>query len=288
MSAVLNKENLLKEINYRLTIVEVSTRNLGFQNLFDQNIICEDFFAGLLNTAFGWQLELLAKHQTAVDLIDQSTQMLFQVTASRERKKIQSTIDKFSKKYNEPSLYKLRFLIIGQRRKYRIPFNVPSQITFGYQDDIWDMPLLLDRFRRLDTNALQLIAKYMNHEMVATPTSADKVRSERLRIYDAFKTFFKNIASADKNEDKGAIISQFKIDTDLLPFLGMPDVEALRSDLVSKAWNLQRLEDRLNGRESQIPGDKFRQWTSEEANLINWFYGQKKGLVDVFRPYLSI
>ena len=124
--------------------------------------------------------------------------------------------------------------------------------------------------------------------MVATPTSTDQVRSERLRIYDAFKTFFSNIASADKNEDKGAIISQFKIDTDRLPFLGMPDVEALRGDLVSKAWNLKRLEDKLNGRESQIPGDKFRRWTSEEANLINSFDGQKKGLVDVFRPYLSI
>ena len=150
------------------------------------------------------------------------------------------------------------------------------------------MPRLLDRFRRLDTNSLQCIAKYMNHEMVATPTSTDQVRSERLRIYDAFKTFFSNIASADKNEDKGAIISQFKIDTDRLPFLGMPDVEALRGDLVSKAWNLKRLEDKLNGRESQIPGDKFRRWSSEEANLINWFDGQKKELVDVFRPYLSI
>lgn len=113
MSAVLNKENLLKEINYRLTIVEISTRNLGFQNLFDQNIICEDLFAGLLNTAFGWQLELLPKQQTAVDLIDRSTHLLFQVTASCDRRKIQSTIDKFSQKYHEPFLYKLRFLIIG-------------------------------------------------------------------------------------------------------------------------------------------------------------------------------
>ena len=79
MTAVFIKEDLLKEINYRLSVVVVSTQNLGFLNLFDQNIICEDFFAGLLNTAFGWQLELMEKQQTAVDLIDKSRDMLFQV-----------------------------------------------------------------------------------------------------------------------------------------------------------------------------------------------------------------
>jgi len=288
MTAMFIKENLLKEINHCLSVVVVSTQNLGFIRLFDQNIICEDFFAGLLNTAFGWHLELMEKQQTAVDLIDKSKNMVFQVTASSDRRKIQSTINKFAQKYHEPSLNKLRFLIIGKRKKYKKAFDVPLQIPFDSQDDIWDIPRLIEKFRYFDTNLLQAVGKYVTSEMSNTTTVTEQVMRERQLIYDSFQTFFNSHFFARKNEDRGTIVSKFKSDTERLPFLGMPNVESFRAELVSNALILRRLEDKLNGRESKIPNDKFYKWTSEEADLINWFGDQKKRLVDIFRPYLSV
>ena len=288
MTAVFIKENLLKEINYWLSVVEVSTQNLGFIRLFDQHIICEDFFAGLLNIAFGWQLELMEKQQTAVDLIDKSRNMLFQVTANSDRRKIQNTICKFTQKYHEPSLNKLRFLIIGKRKKYKKAFDVPLQIPFDAQDDIWDIPRLIEKFRHFDTKLLQAVGEYVTNEMSNTTTVTEQVMRERQLIYDSFQTFFNSLFFASKNEDKGTIVSKFKSDTERLPFLGMPDVESFQAELVSNALILGRLENRLNGRESKIPNDKFYKWTSEEADLINWFGDQKKRLVDIFRPYLSV
>jgi len=49
---MLTRENLIKQITDQLSWVEVSTRNRGLQGLFDQNVISEQFFAELLNTAF--------------------------------------------------------------------------------------------------------------------------------------------------------------------------------------------------------------------------------------------
>ncbi|HIJ66356.1 MAG TPA: SMEK domain-containing protein [Candidatus Hydrogenedentes bacterium] len=288
MSAVFAKENFLKEINNGLAKIEISIRNLGFQGLFDQNVLCEGFFAGLLNTAFGWNLELLPRQQIAVDLIDRCQHLLFQVTASRERRKIQSTIDKFSREFDQPSSYHLRFLIIGQRAKYRKPFKVPSPIRFEEQNDIWDVPRLLERFRRLDTDTLQRIAGYVKREICSSATQDNHVLSERRRIYDAFVALFEELSTAGASADKEAIISQFKSDTAQLPFLGMRGVAELRDKAVSKVRILRRLENRLNNRESQIPNDKFQQWTAEEANLLNWFDEQGKGLVNLFLPYLSI
>jgi len=105
-------------------------------------------------------------------------------------------------------------------------------------------------------------------------------------VYEAFRTCFIGLARTGTGSDKGNIIARFKEDTDLLPFLGMPDVEALRSELLSRTAALRRVESRLNGNEVRLSTDDYRRWTTEENELLRWFREREKGLVQAFRPYL--
>jgi hypothetical protein len=252
---MLAKEDLIKQITDNLSWIEVSTRNRGLQGLFDQHVISEHFFAGLLNIAFGWSLELLPKNQAAVDLRDRVNHRVIQVTGTSDRKKIEYTIAQFARERENFASYALAILIIGRKGKYRKRFAGQEEIDFNPQEDLWDVPDLLSKVRSLDTAALQRIAEFLKRELKGDPRIAAELREERLRMYERFKAFFTDLARTAARE-KGGLITDFKNHTDQVSFLGMPEVDALRSEIISRAWTLQRVEARLNGREIGGRDDK--------------------------------
>jgi hypothetical protein len=157
---MLTRENLIKQITYQLSCLEVSTRNRGLQGLFDQNVIAEQFFAELLNTAFGYNLKLLPKNQVGVDLRDCDKQFVVQVTSTSARKKIQKTIY-FVREHKNYAFYRLKILIIGKKPKYKKPFAEQEKIEFDPQKDIWDIPFILNKMRSLSTNDLHRCNEFL-------------------------------------------------------------------------------------------------------------------------------
>lgn len=70
--------------------------------------------------------------------------------------------------------------------------------------------------------------------------------------------------------------------------LGMADVEEKAKELQNKAWQLQRVLDRLNGKD-RSPMDK--QYNDIEKNLhglTDWFANEKDNLMQLFEKYLKI
>lgn len=281
------KEYLIKQITDNLSWIEVSTRNLGLQGLFDQHVIAEHFFASLLNTAFGWSLELLPKNQAAVDLQDRANHRVIQVTSTSDRKKIEHAIAQFAQERENFVSYEFTILIIGKKRKYKKPFAGQEEIDFIPQEDLWDVPDLLSKMRSLDTDALQRIAEFLKRELKGSSRIAAELREQCVWMYERFKDFFTDLARAAARE-KGGLITDFKNHTDKVSFLGMPEVDTLRNELISRAWKLQRVEAELDGRESQLSSEDYHRLTNQEAELLNWFDEKRAKLKSIFLPYCSV
>jgi hypothetical protein len=83
-------------------------------------------------------------------------------------------------------------------------------------------------------------------------------------------------------------IGELKWEIDSSGPLGMEDIEAKAEEFQKKAWQLQRVLDRLDGKD-RSPLDK--QYEDIEENLyglIDWFAQEKKNLKLLFEKYLKI
>ena len=222
-----------------------------------------------------------------MDLCDYVKHFVVQVTGTSDRKKIEYTIAQFARERENYASYALKILIIGKKSKYRKPFAGQEKIEFKPQEDLWDVPYILNEMRSLSTNALHRVDEFLKRELQGVQPIPDDLRKDRLRMYERFKAFFTDLARAGLSE-KSNLITEFKNQTDGVSFLGMPEVDVLRKEIISRARILQRVEDQLNGRESRLPPEKYHRWTDQEAELINWFDGKSKELKNIFLPYCSV
>jgi hypothetical protein len=70
--------------------------------------------------------------------------------------------------------------------------------------------------------------------------------------------------------------------------LDMPEVEELIENARKKAWQLQRLLDRLTGPNAQPLNKKFETAEDNLYAVIDWFAAKEKELKDMFEPYLRL
>ena len=70
--------------------------------------------------------------------------------------------------------------------------------------------------------------------------------------------------------------------------LDMPEFDELFENAQKKAWQLQRLLDRLAGPNAQPLNREFETAEDNLYSVIDWFASKEKELKDMFEPYLRI
>ncbi len=145
-------------------------------SLYDINIHAEDFFKGLLNLIFGYNLENIniadGKNTAAIDLGDIDKRIAVQVTSDKTPKKIRTTIEKFLKKNLFENYERLTFLIIKIKKKdYRPSFNTQEKFQFNKKEDIIFIEDLLLKIRDLEVGRLKEISSYLDAELLAQNNS---------------------------------------------------------------------------------------------------------------------
>lgn len=158
-----NREEYIKKISSALGYLQSELDSLNSINLYDINIISEDFFAGLLNLIYKCQLQN-ANHEKkdakAIDLFDKEKKITVQVTSENDSRKIQETI----KKFIECKLYadydRLVFLLLRKKKQYRKKFDTKGLFHFDKQRDIIDITDLTQAIRALDTETLRKVDEY--------------------------------------------------------------------------------------------------------------------------------
>ena len=157
-----------ERIREKLSILTVRVKLETAVGHTDINHEAEDFYCGLLNTAFGWNLTNLNELQMnfpAIDLADRENRIAVQVTSTEGRKKVQDTLDRFFEKKLDRDYDRLIVLIIGEKPNYRGAFALEGELDFDKNRDIWDTAVLTQRIDSLPQNQLNLIDAYLDAQL---------------------------------------------------------------------------------------------------------------------------
>ena len=165
---MMNKEVYLKNIAENLALLSREVSILNAVNLYDINIIAEDFFPGLLNLNYGYELKNanhLEKNAPAIDLIDQKNRIAVQVTSDNSSTKIKHTIEEFNKSQAYHLYDRLVVLILTQKKKYSSNFDTQGLFSFEKARDIWDVEKLIKDIRELETAQIKNVSDYLSEEL---------------------------------------------------------------------------------------------------------------------------
>ena len=164
----MNKEVYLKNIAENLALLSREVSILNAVNLYDINIIAEDFFPGLLNLIYGYELKNanhLEKNAPAIDLIDQKNRIAVQVTSDNSSTKIKHTIEEFNKSQAYHFYDRLVVLILTQKKKYSSNFDTQGLFSFEKARDIWNVEKLIKDIRELETAQIKNVSDYLSEEL---------------------------------------------------------------------------------------------------------------------------
>ena len=179
----MNRDIYLTKIKTLLNILKGEIKDNGRLNLLDINVHAEDFFRDLLNLIYDWQLQNMNQwNQNAAggDLWYDSGKLVFQVSSTATKDKIQSSIDKLSAE--QFAGYRFKFLRIdGDVIKLRkVSYSMHDDITFDPSVDIIDISTLLQVIAHLNIDCLRKVYELCVKEIV--PSETPKVTETDLAI----------------------------------------------------------------------------------------------------------
>lgn len=150
----MNRSSYFNYIEEKLNFIVFRIKERGKLNILDLNIYAENFFAGLCNIIFDFELQNLNyinQNIEGIDLIDEKNRILIQVSSNCTKEKIENSLNK--KIYLNYSDYSYKFILIGKEvnkslKKYK--FSNPYNIKFNPEEDICDINSLLKEILNLN------------------------------------------------------------------------------------------------------------------------------------------
>lgn len=165
----MNREIYLNNIANSLALLsrQVSVKNAI--NLYDINIVVEDFFPGLLNLIYGYELRNinhLEKNAAAIDLYDSKNRLSIQVTSDNSSTKVKHTIKEFIEHKYYKKYDRLIILILTQKKNYTVDFDTEGKFLFDKKEDIWDVESIIKYIREIvEIEKLKEINNYLSKEL---------------------------------------------------------------------------------------------------------------------------
>lgn len=165
----ITREFLEKNLRKIAALIEENNK----WNLTDVNVICEEVFGKILNNLFGYELVAtsaeISGNFIAVDLIDYSNGVAFQVTSRKDRKKITDTVNKFNKSYLIKQIDSLNILVLGflDGHKYDKPQEIylDNNNVFSFGENVFDFERLIEEAAKKGSNQI-FVDMYDNTNMI--------------------------------------------------------------------------------------------------------------------------
>lgn len=226
----IKSEYYLKNIGESLALLSKQVEISNCVNFFDINIVSEYFYAQLINKIFGYELRNLNaynKNAPAIDLVDDTRKLAFQVTSDNDSEKIKKTIDKFIK-YNQYEKYEeLYILLLVKKKKYTAHFDTQGLFVFNKDIHIIDYTDLMKDLASKDTETLGDINHFLETELLSkTQKIYGTQASEIGTIIDLIEFITKNREKKDRLEV--VVDPEYKIERRFKEF-----AERLKSDFVT-------------------------------------------------------
>ena len=150
-----------------LSVLSTRVALRGKLNILNLHVHCEDFYAGLLNRLYNLQLENMnayVQNAEGIDLIDGSSKVILQVSATATTQKVNAALGKDLAAYTGHSF---RFMSISkdasELRKGK--FVNPHKLAFDPANDIYDVASLLHIILHADLAKQREIYDYLRIEL---------------------------------------------------------------------------------------------------------------------------
>lgn len=142
----MNRSYLFNYIEEKLSTLAARIENRGKLNFLDLHHHTENFYLHFFNELFGWKLENLnatKPNAAAIDLIDQTNQIVVQVSATATKNKVESALT--NDLISDYTDYTFKFISISKNAGTlrSMTFANPYNLAFNPKTDIYDMPLIL-------------------------------------------------------------------------------------------------------------------------------------------------
>lgn len=177
--------------------------------LFDSNRVAQDFFIGLLNRVFDYDLVNLDKLNEvgltypAIDLADKNARVAIQVTTDASRAKIKDTIEKFIRHRLDKDYDRLIVLIIGKKKRYQKDFDTGGKLDFDRENDIWDDGDLMKAIDTLEIDKLEDIESYLQKSLIEFKYPDNifpqDIENSLIFLEKELKTMFEGIKLSDNS-----------------------------------------------------------------------------------------
>lgn len=144
-SVPVNRSAIFNACEQKLALLCCRVELRGRLNILDLNIHCEDFYAGLLNILYSYQLKNInAYNQNAegLDLVDSTSKIVLQVSSTATKQKVNSALSKDLSAYTG---HGFRFLSISKDASHlrKETYTNPHWLVFDPSNDIYDVTTLL-------------------------------------------------------------------------------------------------------------------------------------------------
>lgn len=156
---MLTKESYLKDIIGILSLLEFQVKNLNEINLYDINLLSEDFFAGFFTILFSEKYEninLFEKNATSIDLVCEESKIVVQVTSDVSSTKIKKTITSFIEKKYYEKYEKLVMFFLQPMKNYQTEFDTQNL----FELELKDFSSVAEIMRKTDVDILEKLLEY--------------------------------------------------------------------------------------------------------------------------------
>ena len=164
----MNREFHLKKICDYLGVLSKQVEIRNSINLYDTNIISEDFYNRLLNMVYGYDLKNLNTEDTnaaAIDLGDKVNRISVQVTSDNRSTKVKETIRKFIEHGQHNDYDRLIFLMLVSKKNYKAHFDTKEKFKFDKNEDILDATDIVKFLRSESIEKLEEISVFLDVQL---------------------------------------------------------------------------------------------------------------------------
>ena len=163
----MNRSRYFNIIEEKLSTLATRIELRAQFNLLDLHLHSEDFYKGLLNLLFGWELQnqnQINKNAEGIDLVDPVRHIVAQVSSTASKSKIEKSLSKDLSVFTGASF---KFISISKdASKLRVEtFLNPHNLVFDPKVDIYDIPELLRRILTLNTEQQRPICEFIQQEL---------------------------------------------------------------------------------------------------------------------------
>ena len=166
--AMLQRQTYINDIVNRLSGLASSVELRGLLNLLDLHVISEDFYVGLLNLVYGWNLRNANSSQQnapGIDLVDDSNHILVQVTGSCTKRKIDHSLEEISEKYTGYHFYFVP-IVLDAKKQREYEYAPPHEVVFNPKTDILDIHFIANKIKGMpDIAGIDTIAIFIKNNI---------------------------------------------------------------------------------------------------------------------------